>query len=73
MYRRDFYLTVLIMAATMVQVWAFMVVLRTERPAGTAHLALTVTLISAGIAVLVGWYYVIRTSRSHVDRFDRAR
>jgi hypothetical protein len=71
MYRRDFYLTALIMAATMIQVWAFMVVLRTERPAGTAHIALTFTMISAGVAVLAGWLYVFRTSRNHVDRYER--
>ncbi|HEX3649437.1 MAG TPA: hypothetical protein VHV49_13495 [Pseudonocardiaceae bacterium] len=71
MYRRDFYLTVLIMAATMIQVWAFLVVLRTEQAAGTAHIALTITLISAGAAVLAGWGYVFRTSRNHVDRFER--
>jgi hypothetical protein len=72
MYRRDFYLTTLIMAATMIQVWAFMVVLRTEHPAGgTTGFALTITMISAGIAVLAGWHYVFRTSRTHVDRLER--
>lgn len=73
MYRRDFYLTVLIMAATMIQVWAFLVLLRTEHPTGTAGFALTITLISAGVAVLAGWHFVVRTSRTHVDRLDDER
>jgi hypothetical protein len=70
MYRKEFYLTALIMVCTMTQLWAFLVVLRSVRPDGTPLLALAVTLVSAAVAVINGWRYVFRGSRS--DQLYRA-
>lgn len=71
LWRREFYLTVLIMGFTMAQVWAVMVVLTTVRPDGPGLLAITLTLTGAGIAVLNGWRYILRRNRHHVDRPTR--
>jgi hypothetical protein len=71
MYRREFYLTVLILSFTMAQVWAFMVVLTTIRPGGPALLALGLTMVSATITVINGLVYVARRARAHVDPLTR--
>ncbi|HEX5405513.1 MAG TPA: hypothetical protein VFX16_24830 [Pseudonocardiaceae bacterium] len=70
-YRREFYLTVLIIGFSMVQIWAFMVVLTTVHPSGAAFSALAVTLAGALIAMINGWRYILRRSRTHIDRLDR--
>jgi hypothetical protein len=71
MYRREFYLTVLILSFAMAQLWAFMVVLTTVRPGGPAELAMGLTLIGAAITVINGLVYVARRARSHVDPVTR--
>lgn len=71
LWRREFYLTVLIMAFTMAQVWAVMVVLTTIRSGGPSLLAITLTLCGAAVAVLNGWRYILRRNRHHVDRLTR--
>jgi hypothetical protein len=70
-YRREFYLTVLIMGFTMAQIWAFMVVLVFMRPSGPALLAMALTLTGATIAVVNGWRHILRRSRDHVDHLSR--
>jgi hypothetical protein len=65
-YRRAFYLTVVIMAFTMAQIWAFAVVMITVRPSGPAGLALVLTLVGSTIAVINGWRYIVRRSRNHI-------
>jgi hypothetical protein len=70
-YRREFYLTVLIMVFTMAQAWAFMVVLATVRPGGPTLLALGLTAAGATIAVINGWRYILRRSRTHIDQLSR--
>ena len=71
MYRREFYLTVLILSFTMAQLWAFMVVLTQVRPGGPAVLAMGLTLLGATITVINGLVYVARRARSHVDVLGR--
>jgi hypothetical protein len=70
-WRREFYLTVLIMAFTMAQVWAVMVVLTTVRSDGPSLLAIMLTLAGAAVAVLNGWRYILRRNRHHVDHLTR--
>jgi hypothetical protein len=70
-YRREFYLTALIMMFTMAQVWAFMVVLSTVHPTGPARVALLLTLVGAVITVASGWRHILRRSRNHIDQWDR--
>jgi hypothetical protein len=65
-YRRDFYLTVVIMAFTMAQIWAFAVVMITVRPSGPTELALGLTLVGSTIAVINGWRHIVRRSRNHI-------
>jgi hypothetical protein len=65
-YRREFYLTALIMAFTMAQIWAFAVVMITVRPSGPAVLALVLTLGGATVAVVNGWRHIVRRSHNHI-------
>jgi membrane protein implicated in regulation of membrane protease activity len=70
-YRREFYLTALIMVFTMVQIWAFMVVLTTVHPSGPALLAMALTLAGAVVTMVNGWRYILRRSRTHIDHLSR--
>jgi hypothetical protein len=69
-YRREFYLTAVIVAFTMAQIWAFAVVMITIRPAGPTVLALVLTLGGATVAMVNGWRYILRRSRNHIGELS---
>jgi hypothetical protein len=71
MYRKQFYLTLLTALFSMAQLWAFLVVFTTIRVDGPAMLALWLTLAGSSAAVVVGWTWVFRQARLHVDRLSR--
>lgn len=65
-WRREFYLTVLIIVFTMAQAWACVVVLTTRDGSPTA-LAIGLSLGGGVMAVINGWRYILRRNRLHVD------
>lgn len=64
-WRREFYLTVLIIVFTMSQAWATMVILISHH--GPTALAIGVSMIGGTVAVINGWRYILRRNRYHVD------
>lgn len=64
-WRREFYLTVLIIIFTMSQAWAAMVILISHN--GPTAVAVGVSLVGGLVAMINGWRYILRRNRFHVD------
>jgi hypothetical protein len=62
-WRRHFYLAMLLILFTALQLWAAVVALATIAPQGASQVALLFALGGAAIAVIGGWRCVLRMDR----------
>jgi len=67
LWRKDFYLTALIIIFNLMQLWAFMVVLLAFHPTGTTLLALGLILTGSVIGTIAGWRYIARQNRYRIS------
>lgn len=66
-WRRDFYLSALIIIFNVLQLWALVVVLSIFHPTGTALIAFALLMAGNVLGVVAGWRYLARQDRHQIS------